>query len=334
MSSSPRPTRSTPNLVYVHGAGAQPPEADWIRIHNQGLFPDRTAPPTDLAYYADLLALFEASKTAAQAGVLIGPFEGPTEITAAAEIPTIPLDSEQTLAGLLHGSVAGAGRTHEAHLFLLRLAAAMGPTEHRIRSALPDDVIPPAVRDFYREVSGYLHGTPGLADLMRARVRDVLLAHDDPIVLLAHSLGSIIAFDVLGEPAFAGRAINFLSVGCPLGLGPTQDHLRAWTGVRPIEIPAAIKSWRNFAAIGDPVAHGTGLLDLRADYAPSLKVHSTEVHNEAGLHHALAGYLEAPEVRDTIYARLWERPERHRARSIPRDLSARAELIDEGRLAT
>ena len=31
--------RRAPTLVYVHGAGAQPPEADWIRIHNQSSFP-------------------------------------------------------------------------------------------------------------------------------------------------------------------------------------------------------------------------------------------------------------------------------------------------------
>ena len=48
-----------PTLIYVHGAGAQPPEADWIRVHNQILFADRPAPTTDLAYYADLIQQFD-----------------------------------------------------------------------------------------------------------------------------------------------------------------------------------------------------------------------------------------------------------------------------------
>jgi hypothetical protein len=43
------------------------------------------------------------------------------------------------------------------------------------------------------------------------------------------------------------------------------------------------------------------------NYAPALRVHATEVRNEAEWHHAFSGYLETPEVRDAIYARLSER---------------------------
>ncbi|HLY15374.1 MAG TPA: hypothetical protein VKR24_13585 [Candidatus Limnocylindrales bacterium] len=291
--------RRGPTLVYVHGAGAQPPEADWIRIHNQILFGDRVAPPTDLAYYADLIR--QLDEPAEGGGPSDAQGDGPQR--AASE----PLGADHVIRDSIHQSVEGEGRTHEAHVFLLRLAAAMGPTDHRSRFALPGHIIPPAVRNFYREVSGYLHGTPGMADEMRARVRSAIERHDGPVVVLAHSLGSIIAFDVLSEPQLAGRSVSFVTVGSPLGLGPAQDHLRTWRGSRPIEIPGSIAFWRNFQAAGDPVAVGTGLDDLRDDYAPSLRVHATEVRNEAEWHHALSGYLETPEVRDTIYARLGER---------------------------
>ena len=291
--------RRGPTLVYVHGAGAQPPEADWIRIHNQILFGDRPAPPTDLAYYADLIQQFDEPAEGHSVGEGHSANEGHDHE---------PATAEHVIRDSIHPSVAGEGRRHEAHVFLLRLAAAMGPTDHRSRFALPGHIIPPAVRNFYREVSGYLHGTPGMADEMRARVRDAIERHDGPLVILAHSLGSIIAFDVLSEPELAGRGVSFVTVGSPLGLGPAQDHLRTWRGSRPIEIPGSIAFWRNFQAAGDPVAVGTGLDDLRDDYAPSLRVHATEVRNEAEWHHALSGYLETPEVRDTIYARLAERP--------------------------
>jgi hypothetical protein len=279
--------RGGPTLIYVHGAGGQPPQADWIRIHNQILFADRPPPPTDLGYYADLIQEFDEAAE-----------------SAAAE----PATAEHVIQDSIHPSVAGEGRTHEAHVFLLRLAAAMGPTDHRSRFALPGHIIPPAVRNFYREVSGYLHGTPGMADEMRARVREAIRRNDGSLVVLAHSLGSIIAFDVLSEPELAGRGVSFVTVGSPLGLGPAQDHLRSWRGSRPIEIPAGVETWRNFQADGDPVSVGTSLEDLRNDYAPSLRVHATEVRNEAEWHHAFSGYLETPEVRDTIYARLGERP--------------------------
>ena len=55
-----------------------------------------------------------------------------------------------------------------------------------------------------------------------------------------------------------------------------------------------------------PPGPPNGLEDLRNDYAPALRVHATEVRNEAEWHHAFSGYLETPEVRDAIYARLSE----------------------------
>jgi len=304
--------RRNPTLIYVHGAGAQPPEADWLRIHNQILFADRPAPRTDLAYYADLIRQLESPEAESAidpAPGLATPARAAAEPRAAARAaaePPAAASAELVIGDSIHHSVAAEGRTHEAHVFLLRLAASMGPTDHRSRFALPGHIIPPAVRNFYREVSGYLHGTPGMADEMRGRVRSAIERNDGPLVLVAHSLGSIIAFDVLSEPALAGRGISFITVGSPLGLGPAQDHLRAWRGSRPIEIPNGVDTWRNFQAAGDPVAVGTGLEDLRSDYAPSLRVHATEVQNEAEWHHAFSGYLDTPEVRDTIYARLSE----------------------------
>ena len=323
--------RRGPTLIYVHGAGGQPPEADWIRIHNQILFHDRPAPATDLAYYADLIKRVElaaAPMNRPRRHESPGADARKTPLTgtpASTPWPSTP-SAEHVLANSIHESVAAEGRTHEAHLFLLRLAAAMGPTDHRSRFALPGHVIPPAVRDFYREVSGYLHGTPGLADDMRARVRSAILRTDGALVIVAHSLGSVIAFDVLGEPELIGRGVQLITAGSPLGLGPVQDHLRAWRGSRPIEIPSGAATWRSFQAAGDPVAVGTGLDDLRGDYAPPLRVHATEVRNEAEWHHALTGYLDTPEVRDSIYARLTDRP-RHLDRIARRASTASATTL-------
>jgi len=307
--------RRDPTLVYVHGAGAQPPEADWIRIHNQILFADRPAPATDLAYYADLIQRFDdpydapSSRGATTTTTSDAPSDRAFSDAARAEAGA----AEQVFSDLIHGSVAGEGRTHQAHLFLFRLAAAMGPTDHRSRFVQPGHILPTAIRSLFREVSGYLHGTSGMADAMRERVRSAIRRNDGPLVVLAHSLGSIMAFDVLSEPELAGRDVSFVTVGSPLGLGPTQDHLRAWRGRRPIEIPAGVGTWRNFHAGGDPVAVGSGVEGLRNDYAPSLRVHATEVRNEAEWHHALNGYLETPEVRDAIHAHLWGRARGQRA---------------------
>ncbi|HTS15825.1 MAG TPA: hypothetical protein VMH24_09150 [Candidatus Sulfotelmatobacter sp.] len=274
-----------PSLIHIHGAGVQPPEAEWLRVHDEVLFGGRSHDPTDLAYYADLL-------------------------TPSGDLSTEAADAEPTSAHhLLHPSVVAAGRQHAAHAFLLRLAAAMGPTDHRSRFAVAGRVMPPALRTFYREVSGYLHGEAALAEGMRDRVRAALRRHAGPSVVLAHSLGSVVAFDVLGEPEFADRGITLLTLGSPLGLGPAQDHLQTWRGSRPIELPVSVARWRNFHALGDPVAHGSFQEGLREDFTPSSRIHATEVRNDAEWHHALPGYLAAPEVRDAVYVALEALPD-------------------------
>jgi hypothetical protein len=130
--------RRGPTLVYVHGAGAQPPEADWIRIHNQILFSERPAPVTDVAYYADLIQRFDdpgaaPSPTEAKSKPIVHDARADLAVSDAALAEASA--AQQVLSDSIHGSVAGEGRTHEAHLFLLRLAAAMGPSDHRSRFA-------------------------------------------------------------------------------------------------------------------------------------------------------------------------------------------------------
>ena len=269
-----------PVLIHVHGAGLQPPEHDWLRLHDELLFGARTHSETDLAYYADL-------------------------VTPSADV-VVPDDPGRGDGAhhLLHPSVVVAGHEHAAHTFLVRLAAAMGPLDHRSRPADADAGMPHAMRTFYREVSGYLHGELILADGMRERFRAALRRNPGEVVVLAHSLGSVVAYDVLGEAEFADRAVTLLTVGSPLGLGPTQDHLQAWRGSRPIELPPGVGRWRNFHAKGDPVAHGSFQEGLRDDYTPADRIHATEVRNEAEWHHALPGYLQAPEVQDAVYVAL------------------------------
>ena len=269
-----------PVLIHAHGAGLQPPEPDWLPFHDELLFGTRPHGQTDLAYYADLVT---------PAGDVV--------VSGEAEPPERPYQ-------LLHPSVVAAGHQHAAHTFLVRLAAAMGPLDHRSRDAAGSQEMPHALRTFYREVSGYLHGELVLADGMRERFRDALRRHPGAVVVLAHSLGSVVAYDVLGEAEFAARGVTLLTVGSPLGLGPAQDHLQAWRGSRPIQLPAGVARWRNFHAKGDPVAHGSFQEGLRGDFAPPDRIHATEVRNEAEWHHALPGYLQAPEVQDAVYVAL------------------------------
>ena len=162
----------------------------------------------------------------------------------------------------------------------------------------PNPIFRLVVGAFASDVVDYLYG--GFAGQMRAPVRQALLNGPPPKVILAHSLGTIILYDVLSEPEFSGFDVQLLvTVGCPLGIGNVQDRLRDGAG-RPNPVPGAVKAWANFADRWDPVA-----LDqtLRDEFSPPKNFARDEsVNNPAKNNHDLTGYLSIDLVRSPIVA--------------------------------
>ncbi len=285
-----------PTVLYVHGAGHQPPADAWLPSHDAALFAGRRRLPSDVAYFADIV---EAAMD------LPGRDDDGGDDGGADRA-----DHDEDDDGLppVHASLRSAPGEAAAHGFLFRLAGAMGPLDFRGRIGLPSVGIPAGMREFYRGVSGYLLGEPVLAEGIRDRVRDAVRRNPGPLVIVAHSLGSVIVFDVMGEEEFASRQVVFISVGTALGLAPAQERLMAYRSERPIPLPAGIAIWRNFHSARDVVAMGSALDDLHADFAPAERIHSTEVRNLAEFHHSFDGYLATPEVRDAVYAHLAAHP--------------------------
>jgi len=135
---------------------------------------------------------------------------------------------------------------------------------------------------------------------MRAPVRQALLKNPTPNVIVAHSLGTIILYDVLSEAALAGLKVNLLvTVGSPLGIGNVQNRLRDRAG-RPNPVPKTLTAWSNFADRFDPVALEA---TLRDEFEPPKNfAKDEEVNNPARNNHDLTGYLSIPLVRTAILA--------------------------------
>jgi hypothetical protein len=127
-------------------------------------------------------------------------------------------------------------------------------------------------------------------------------------MLIAHSMGSIVAFDVLSaiESEVTGfRVQHFVTVGSPLGLHEVKKRIRE-EGL-PLRVPEAVDHWTNFADRKDKVAldswlhtdygrnsRGIGLVDqvvINGYVSPSGKPS----------HHKIYGYLRTPEVSEAIY---------------------------------
>lgn len=130
------------------------------------------------------------------------------------------------------------------------------------------------------------------------------------IMLIAHSMGTIIAYDVLREfeqsdPSF--ELAHFVTIGSPLGLKYVKDRVRQEEERRSkkfvLPTPAVItEKWVNYADPHDPVATDTALTN---DYQPNpkgIKVQDQLVQNDyVGLskkpnHHKSYGYLRTPEL--------------------------------------
>jgi hypothetical protein len=74
---------------------------------------------------------------------------------------------------------------------------------------------------------------------------------DGPVIVIDHSLGTVIAYDVLHEPRFAGTAVRLLvSLGSPLGYTEIQDVI-----TKPLTIPVPVWLWANFADPQDLPGH-------------------------------------------------------------------------------
>src|SRR5690606_5647303 len=86
---------------------------------------------------------------------------------------------------------------------------------------------------------GVVEGKPSFRMLVRERLASTLRKHQkDRILLIAHSMGSIIAFDVLDlNPDL--KVETFVTIGSPLGLPVVMARI-ASERVRPVTPPGAL----------------------------------------------------------------------------------------------
>lgn len=155
----------------------------------------------------------------------------------------------------------------------------------------------------------YLHNTDGLANEARRRVHDALnpaVAEHADIILIGHSLGSVIAYDTLWESSHerGGTPVPvslFLTLGSPLGTRFIQRHLKGWYKSGRARYPHGIKIWRNLAVVGDVSALDSRIEDdfaelLRLDLVERLSDNKRTLYNsfrnDAGYNlHRSYGYL-------------------------------------------
>ncbi|MFF2403932.1 hypothetical protein [Streptomyces goshikiensis] len=150
------------------------------------------------------------------------------------------------------------------------------------------------VEHTFKDVHGYFFGGagPAMREVFTRALDAVAVPDGGALVVLSHSLGTIIAYEALRERP---RDVDLLvTVGSPLAITEIRDTL-----LQPPAVPAGVAAWCNASDPRDLVA-----LDhtLRPEYAPVELVTDHLVTNDSGNHHGIREYLSTRPVRDPVRA--------------------------------
>jgi hypothetical protein len=176
----------------------------------------------------------------------------------------------------------------------------------------------PEMRLTMAEARRYLSNRGGVATRVRNLLKEPLRAAwdaGDEVLLIGHSLGSVIAYDTLWELSHVdrdGRRVDlFMTLGSPLASRLIRENVRGVAREGRERFPTNIRHWENFSAHAEMTAlrprlepyYGDmlelGLLESFADH-PDIYNH---FRGDIGLNvHKSYGYLIAPPVVSTIAA--------------------------------
>ncbi|MEU3255370.1 hypothetical protein [Streptomyces sp. NPDC006997] len=292
-------------MVFVHGRGQEfkDPEklrATWLKALASGL--NRTAAPVSTL----------------QASLTVLPFYGNVLYRITSELARDPLELESMPGdpdepGPLHPYLPEDVGAMEQQLMADMVDMAEGPESSVTdleglgvlgqagRSALSWSVTRRSlialsrhtrldqefITEYLRDVAVYL-----------ARARDEVLAvvraalpSGGPLVVVSHSLGTVVACDLLADSVARDRVSLWVTAGSPLGLEAVQRNLRP-RGPRPMHLPwLTAYDPQDVVSLGHPLGKAWG------------GVENVRVDN-SGLPHAIDRYLAHPPVAQRVAAAL------------------------------
>jgi hypothetical protein len=170
--------------------------------------------------------------------------------------------------------------------------------------------------DFYWDEKRKIRGRDGklgiAKDVLQAGLIDAIRQHageGTELMLIAHSMGSIISYDVLRD---LGRGDDpptipyYVTIGSPLGLPLVKSEIELERWDKKVRTPSIVtKRWVNFADPRDPVAVDFHLHDDFKANDAGVRVEDDLIQNDYKIkgeanHHKSYGYLRAPEVPELI----------------------------------
>jgi PGAP1-like protein len=157
------------------------------------------------------------------------------------------------------------------------------------------------IEEFMDDVAYYLEDRNMRDAVLAVALEEVDRArqdHDD-IVVVGHSLGSVVAYDLLQDPRLQRPVRLLVTAGSPLGYSIVQKNLQGLDGrggkppVPPVEPLAGGPHWVNAYDVRDVVALVHPLGDRFTD--GTSKIRDEITHNPSGAH-SIEDYLADPDV--------------------------------------
>jgi hypothetical protein len=292
----------TKQLVLVHGRAQQGKDpgalkAEWLAALHRGF--DKIGRQLPVAesdvrfpFYGDMLDQMSRGVPAESAAAVIQ--RGPSGDDAEMQFIREVFAEVQRRAGITDDEVAAVADADVVE----RGALNWGWTQAIMRAVdrrLPGGSVA-SIMLVTRDVHSYLRN-PAL----RARLEEgvaAALSDDRDTVVVAHSLGSVVAYNQLRRGG-RGPVALFLTVGSPLGVTAIRSALKA---IEPVGWPQHVSQWANARDERDFVA----LYPLTPDHfplsttTPAINNYS-EVDNHTSNRHGIEGYLDDPFVARAIH---------------------------------
>lgn len=274
-------------ILFIHGIAQQNySEAQLLGIWtdhllDHGIDPDKLhgAKP-EMAFYGD--RIYQWAKGGPDSHITMGPpMQGPEfsflskaldEIARANALDEDEIESVASQAAIEEGARAVGQSTWlgQRAVAIVSLLERASPLRGRIAAKV--------VRQAYVYLANK-EARKDIDDIVRRRFGT------GEVVVVSHSLGTVVAFNLLRELSNNGADIKvplFVTLGSPLAIKEVQR----WVGGE-FSVPKMVTTWMNFYDKGDPVTLGRGL-----GTGFTAGIVDTVVDNNTNNAHSIAGYLD------------------------------------------
>jgi hypothetical protein len=322
------------HITFIHGIGNKPRAERLLHqwrvalLDDDGLDLDGLGVTASMGYWADILYPAPTGAEAGNESTSLELQEAATPQDADLSwVADAPLDEQEFVAKLglkvglasLADPVSGAVVAVEAAGAAAVPGAARG-TEGIVPGSALEAVPLPGwltrrlMKVFLRDVHHYLYDAsfeprPGERFRVRRDVRSRALAaladgaaRPGPHVVVSHSLGTVIAYDVLIALADAPRVDALITLGSPLGISEVHDALAPpWTARDGWPTGRLGEgAWVNVADRLDPVCGPDPSIADEYRRAGEPRVHDVHVSNPGSWRHGVTKYLRQSSVRRAI----------------------------------